>query len=177
MRKHYGSLLKMRKELLGIPKSRFCCFVSSHKNSKLFPGERFRILTEVSRLGRVDSAGAVDNNCGYLAPYGNDYFKWIASYKFMICPENSMAEGYVTEKPLQTYISGTIPIYAGGYSKILNKYALIDAMEPNYLDYTDSLLRDEIYYRKVIDEDLYIKRPSLSSFFSEFSKQIASILN
>ena len=41
--------------------------------------------------------------------------KFLNQYKFSIAMENSEGDGYITEKIIDSFISGTIPIYYGGY--------------------------------------------------------------
>lgn len=71
------------------------------------------MLNWISSYKRVDCAGSYRNNMyGFRAPR-DKFIDWISIYKFMLCFENSSAPGYVTEKALQAYLAGTIPIYWG----------------------------------------------------------------
>jgi hypothetical protein len=56
--------------------------------------------------------GNYKNNIG-----GNVYNKieFLSSYKFSIAMENSEGQGYVSEKIIDSFMAGTIPIYYGGY--------------------------------------------------------------
>ena len=47
----------------------------------------------------------------------NDKKGFLSSYKFSIAMENRQGQGYVSEKILDSFISGTISIYYGGYRK------------------------------------------------------------
>ena len=56
------------------------------------------------------------NNVGYKMPYpywSPDYFNVLQKHKFMICFENTKMETYSTEKIVNPFLSGTIPIYWG----------------------------------------------------------------
>jgi Glycosyltransferase family 10 (fucosyltransferase) C-term len=119
-------LFELRKELLGVKKTKFCCFVTSNMVGEL-AAERVALFDVVNRWKTVDSAGRVSNNVGYLAPRGLDFLKWIADYKYMICLENSKEPGYITEKPFQPWFAGTVPIYDGGCAHELNGDAMVDA--------------------------------------------------
>jgi len=83
-----------------------------------------------STFGPVDGYGRVFGN-----PYDGDKVKLLEKYKFNICFENSLTDGYVTEKLLQAKIAGCIPIYYGhsSFSKDFNPMCAI-----NYADYADN---------------------------------------
>lgn len=62
----------------------------------------------------------------------------LSTYRYNICPENSCAHGYVTEKIFQSLAVGCIPIYWGGTipvePRVLRQDAIIDiqgAFRPN----------------------------------------------
>jgi len=56
-----------------------------------------------------------------------DKIKFLSSYKFSISMENSEGDGYISEKIIDSFISGTIPIYYGDYTidEYINPKALI----------------------------------------------------
>jgi hypothetical protein len=119
-------LYRLRRELLDIPKTRFCCFVTSNIVGEL-AWKRIALADAINAWRGVDAAGRVCNNVNYLAPRGLDFLRWIAQYRYMICPENSKEPGYITEKPYQAWFAGTVPIYDGGCVADLNPDAFIDA--------------------------------------------------
>jgi hypothetical protein len=41
--------------------------------------------------------------------------EFLSSYKFSIAMENSEGDGYISEKIVDSFLSGTIPIYYGDY--------------------------------------------------------------
>ena len=95
---------------------RFCVFVVKNGSAPT----RNRFMELLSEYKRVDSAGGFRNNMpgGLTAPedaatYGDRYFPFLRQYKFMMCFENSKHPGYVTEKLLNAYAAGTVPIYWG----------------------------------------------------------------
>ena len=57
----------------------------------------------------------------------NDKKGFLSSYKFSIAMENRQGQGYVSEKILDSFISGTISIYYGGYmvDEFINPKAFI----------------------------------------------------
>ena len=62
---------------------------------------------------RVDSAGQHMNTVGYLAPKGSNYEPWIGNFRWMLCMENTNQPYYITEKILNAYLGGAVPIYWG----------------------------------------------------------------
>ena len=47
---------------------------------------------------------------------------YFGDYRFVLCMENTFAEGYITEKILNAYAAGTIPIYYGGGRQIFEVF-------------------------------------------------------
>lgn len=88
------------------PKSKFCCFVSSNLGAKV----RNDFFLRLSKYKQVDSGGKVLNNLGGLV---SDKIEFMRPYKFCIAYENSSFPGYVTEKIMDCFIAGCIPIYWG----------------------------------------------------------------
>ena len=55
--------------------------------------------------------GKFHNNVGFI----KDKISFLMKYKFSIAMENSNGSGYMSEKIVQAFLSGTIPIYYGDY--------------------------------------------------------------
>ena len=51
------------------------------------------------------------NNVGEI----KNKIDFLSSYKFSIAMENTEGDGYISEKIIDSFISGTIPIYYGSY--------------------------------------------------------------
>lgn len=86
---------------------KFCSFVVS--NAKGAP-ERERFFQLLSEYKQVDSGGRYKNNVGGPIPDKNDFIK---NYKFNIAFENSMCDGYTTEKIMEPMLVNSVPIYWG----------------------------------------------------------------
>jgi len=104
----------------------FCSLVASHD----WNGIRGQIIDSLSEIGTVISAGKFRKNTNDLSElYTDNKYEFIKQYKFNICPENSNAPGYVTEKIFQSIEAGCIPIYWGSNNRpeedILNQNAII----------------------------------------------------
>ena len=104
-------------------KSKFCGFLASNPNGDPF---REKIFNAINAYKKVDSGGFWLNNINERIGNGhnyNDKRKWLENYKFNLCPENSTYPGYVTEKIIQAYASGCVPIYWGDTTLCDKKYA------------------------------------------------------
>jgi hypothetical protein len=104
----------------------FCSLVASHD----WNGIRGEIIDALSEIGTISSGGKFRNNTDELnTRYANYKHDFIRQFKFNICPENSNAEGYVTEKLFQAIAAGCIPIYWGSNNQpepnILNQDAIL----------------------------------------------------
>ena len=113
---------RLPKELLVKPsdslRDEFCAFVVSNPLSK----ERNAAFEAVNAYKRVNSGGQYKNNLagGPLAAAwagggGGDTAKveFYKKHRFVLCYENSVAPGYVTEKLLHAKMAGCIPLYRG----------------------------------------------------------------
>ena len=58
------------------------------------------------------TSNGIDVDCygSQSKPIDNKQEK-LSEYKITLCPENSLFEGYVTEKPIHSYLSNTVGIY------------------------------------------------------------------
>tara|TARA_Y100000310_G_C20606518_1_gene775768 strand:+ start:340 stop:1269 length:930 start_codon:yes stop_codon:yes gene_type:complete len=92
-------------------KNKFCNFLFSNHT-----GKREEILDAISSYKKVDCAGGYRNNMGRtLEGRGDQKHKidFISDYKFTIASENSVGNGYVTEKIIHPLSVGSVPIYWG----------------------------------------------------------------
>lgn len=87
-------------------KSKFCCMVVSNPEAP----ERLSFFNNLNAYKRVDSGGAVLNNVG--GPVA-DKMDFIKDYRFVIAFENGSYPGYTTEKILEPFLTGCIPLYWG----------------------------------------------------------------
>lgn len=111
-------------------KIKFCNFVYSNKDAS---PEREQFLDLLSEYKKVDSGGRYRNNVG--GPV-QDKYEFQLGYKFSIAFENSSTSGYTTEKILQAFSAGTIPIYWGNpkVGEDFNEKAFINCHNYKSLD-------------------------------------------
>ena len=76
-------------------------------------GGRTKIFKELSKYGKVGSAGSYLNNGIKIGNNWQDKINFIKLSKFTICPENSADTGYCTEKIMHALEAGCIPLYWG----------------------------------------------------------------
>lgn len=127
-------------------KKRFCSFVYSNANASAERGCFFDML---SAYKTVDSGGRYRNNVGGAVA---DKLAFQKQYKFAIAFENASYEGYTTEKLVQAFAAGTVPVYWGDPSvvKDFNPKSFINAMEYASLEDVVNRVRevdgdDELY--------------------------------
>lgn len=127
-------LLKSREELKEIwsKKSKFCCMVVSNPNSH----QRIDFFKKLSQIIQVDSGGKVLNNVGGRV---KDKMEFISDYKFVISFENTLQDGYTTEKILEPIMKDCIPIYWG------NKKINIDFNTERFINYHDFESEDDLF--------------------------------
>jgi hypothetical protein len=68
---------------------------------------RLSMIEVLERIGRVETFGT------YFGNPVDHKFPIASDYDFVICPENSTYPGYITEKAIEAWASGAIPLYLG----------------------------------------------------------------
>ena len=140
-----GSIDKIREKALnGIIRNNFCAAVISNCGS--FYGFRLNFIEKLSKYKKVDMGGNCKNNINKKI---TDKIQFLSNYKFSIAMENSEGDGYLSEKIVDSFLAGTIPIYYGGYmlDEIINQktYILIKGVKD---------MDEKIEYIKKIDNDI-----------------------
>ena len=103
--------------------------------------------------------GIFNNNIG--GPVKNK-IRFLSSYKFSIAMENTEGQGYISEKILDSFIAGTIPIYYGGYmiDEYINPKSFIliknEKDIKKKIQYIIKLDNNEELYKSILKEDLFI---------------------
>ena len=146
-------------------KEHFACFLVSNRGDWLkgkFDGAevRTRMFHRLSLYKKVFSGGKHLNNVGGPAP---DTQEFLSQCKFTISYENTLNyPGYVTEKPFNAWLAGTVPIYNTDPAGLvdINKKAVIYAgdfkTEEELVDYiikvdNDDKLYCDIWNQQIID--------------------------
>lgn len=94
-------------------KEKFAACISSHNGR----GLRDEMLGGMELVSEVCCAGKYrHNDDSLLQEFDDDKMKYLKQFVFNVCPENTNAFGYVTEKIAQAISSGCIPVYWGSYN-------------------------------------------------------------
>jgi hypothetical protein len=137
---------------------KFCCFIVSNDVCET----RNRMFHYLNQYKKVDSGGKYCNNIGYVIKenYWTDEFRaFISNYKFIICFENNKVATYSTEKIVNPYMAGSIPIYWSSahihnvfnkdsmlflkdesmesYKKLINEIIELDNNDDKYLEFVN----------------------------------------
>jgi hypothetical protein len=86
--------------------------------------------------------------------------EFIAEFTFNLCFENTVAPGYLTEKPFQALWAGTVPVYEGdpGVADWLEPSALVDCSGLDASEIADRIREAE---RAGIPERVWAEREQL----------------
>ena len=106
-------------------KDKFCCMIASNSAD----GLRDDMFNAISQIGHVDSAGKyLHNDDSLVKEFGDNKTAYMQKYALNICPENTSAYGYTTEKVFEAISMGCIPVYWGAEfadKMVINENAII----------------------------------------------------
>lgn len=135
---------------------KFCNFVVSSGSGK---GDiRAKIFDMLSQYKRVDSGGRYKNNLPDRQPI-QDKYEFQKNYKFSLAMENSKVSGYTTEKIIEAWAAGTIPIYWGNPDivKEFNPASfIIITDDEDWLDKVKEIDQSDDLYEKMCKEPIYL---------------------
>lgn len=102
---------KIRKGIIKATlRKKFCAAVIS--NNRSYAEFRLNFIKKLNKYKTVDMGGKALNNIGKKV---ENKIEFLSDYKFSISMENSNGDGYASEKIVESFIAGTIPIYYGDY--------------------------------------------------------------
>ena len=169
--------------LLNYNKKKFCAAVISN----YFFKDYFRLdfIKKLNLYKKVDMGGKFNNNVG--GPIKNK-IQFLSEYKFSIAMENTNGDGYISEKIIESFYSGTIPIYYGNYmiDEFINPktYILIRGYQDidNKIKYIKEIDNNETLYKQImkekvlIDENINVKfEKEKTNFFINIFEQNKNI--
>jgi hypothetical protein len=149
---------QIRKSILKQPiRTKFCAAVISNNiSSDLF---RLNFIKQLNKYKKVDMGGFVYNNVGGKV---NNKIEFLSSYKFCIAMENTDGDGYISEKIIEAFAGGTIPIYYGDYmiDEYINKraYILIKSEKDinKKIEYIKKIDNDNKLYKSILSEKIFL---------------------
>ena len=135
------------------PASSFvCAFINNPEPTRL------RAVEYLAKYGQVEIFGKFSNTPNTRKiPNGK-------GFRFVLCFENDLFPGYITEKLLDAYLCGAVPLYWGdlGNEPHINRKSFINAKDFSSLDdfarYVGNLSDDE--YRRIHSEPLLNSLPN-----------------
>ena len=112
-------------------KDEFCCSLISndkYNGHKGIPSSHLRtaLINMISeKYKKINNGGKHINNINEIIDYDKEE-QWISKHKFMVALENTIHNGYITEKIFKAKRNGCIPIYLGSQEmKGFNKNSFI----------------------------------------------------
>ena len=96
-----------------------------------------------------------------------------SAYRFMLCFENDLYPGYVTEKLIEAYVSGTVPLYWGdlGSDSMINRKCFINLKDfdsmASFADYIYAMDAED--YRQIYEQPFLSDLNNVQSVFQKFS--------
>ena len=152
------NISKIRKGVLrNSNRTKFCAAVIS--NNKSYSNFRLNFIKYLNKYKTVDMGGKALNNIG-----GNisNKIEFLSSYKFSIAMENSEGDGYISEKIIESFLAGTIPIYYGDYmiDEYINPKAYIlikgkkDIMDK--IEFIKKIDSNDTLYKSILNENIFL---------------------
>lgn len=172
----YNIALRKHIEYTPDKEKKFCNFIYSNGTTAMKERDDFFYL--LSNYRKVDSGGRHLNNIG--APV-DDKREFQKQYKFSIAFENSSSNGYTTEKILQAFSAGTIPIYYGNprIAEDFNTKAFINCHEYNSLDEVVERIKEidksQEFYDSMMKEPIFTDIEQRRNPLKGYEKYICDI--
>ena len=154
---------------------KFCNFVVSAGGGK--EDIRTKIFEKLSQYKRVDSGGKYKNNLPDHQPVPDKY-EFQKNYRFSLAMENSKISGYTTEKIIDAWAAGTIPIYWGNPDivKEFNPASFIMITDDEeWLDKVIEIDQSDDLYEKMSKEPIYL--PNQEIDIEVLEKFLLNIIN
>ena len=149
---------KKREETLRKPiRKKFCGAVIT--NCRPFYLFRMNFIDKLNKYKKVDMGGRCNNNINKNV---TDKIEFLSDYKFSIAMENSNGDGYLSEKIIDSFRAGTIPIYYGDYflDEFINPktYILIKGEKDikEKIEYIKKIDNDDNLYKSIMVEKPFI---------------------
>ena len=149
-------------------RTKFCAAVIS--NNQTTDGFRLNFINELNKYKIIDMGGGYKNNVGII----KNKIEFLSSYKFSIAMENTEAEGYLSEKIIDSFLSGTIPIYYGDYmvDEFINpeSYILIRGEKDikKKIEYIKEIDNNDELYKKIIGKKILLSNEYTNRIAKEF---------
>lgn len=123
------------------------------------------IANDIKQYVDIIYEGAWNKNSNELIEkFNNNKLECLKQYKFNLCAENDIYDGYVTEKLFDSVKCGCIPLYMGSGKyiepKVINDKAVLrwyrDKDNSDTIELFKNLLTDEKSYKEFKDQDIIL---------------------
>lgn len=168
----------LKKHQMEIPKGRKFCnmVVSNGCNANPI---RTELFYELSKYKQVDSGGRYLNNVG--GPV-KDKLQFQKNYKFSFAMENSKMSGYVSEKIIQAWAAGSIPIYWGdpNIEKEFDKDTFINCNGKSIDEIVNEIKKidsDDTLYKQMMSKPICTERSDLFASLYLDNKKITEFFD
>ncbi|KAL4147226.1 hypothetical protein PRNP1_010982 [Phytophthora ramorum] len=117
------------------PKTKFCAYLYAHcdRSDRELMYDALNALRPVDALGKCAGSSTPPDQTKMASRlaifYNDDAVRRYAPYKFVLAFENTRATGYVTEKLVNAFLAGSVPVYWGDsktVSELFNPESFID---------------------------------------------------
>jgi len=162
-------------------KEYFANFIASHDSENNIRGDFFKLL---SKNRRVESPGRLfHNNDTVISWRDNSKVDFQSKSKFTLCFESTKHEGFITEKIIDAFYAGTIPVYYGSSTvkNIINPKAYIDVSDfPTMEAAVERILEldnnDDLYIA-MMREPIFLDVAYQSKLMSDLESFLVSIFD
>lgn len=132
---------------------------------------RHHAINALSELGQVDIFGAS------VGRPVKRQFEIASRYRYMLCFENDLYPGYVTEKPLDAWANGCVPLWWGcDPARLLNPEALFNAADLGIMGMLDAIADLESNPRALkdtADQPILTRTPDLEDALGTIRRVLA----
>ena len=171
-----------------LAKRKFCNFIYSNQSRGNNVQNRIIFCQQLQKYKWVDCPGTVLHNTQPISQQNStnpedwvaEKLNYIKNYKFTIAFENSIANGYATEKIWYPFMADSIPVYMGSPSIAddFNPKAFINVADyKNFDEVIEKILEldnnDELYMQ-MLREPVYLKEPEYDKRLEKFLYDIVT---
>ena len=107
----------------------------------------------------------------------------LKKYKFCLCPENSIYPGYLTEKLLEAWDAGAVPLWSGSNANVsnINQNAFVNYQNFNkmneFIKKVISLDQNLDEYIDIYEQPFFLKKPEIKPIIEFLKMSISNIKN
>ena len=133
------------------------------------------LLAQIDNIDNISMYNEIKNKSCY---HSLELINVLNKYKFILCLENSVGEGYITEKIFNCFYAKTIPIYIGtnDIHLYINSSSFIDNIENN-LNLIKNINLNENLYNEYIYSDKINKNYNNENYIEKLSEIIIKNIN